>query len=150
MYGNRTTWLKEAASAGNQLVVSVNLVKAALPSWLSSYSVIPFPFYSHQVKCLLSQFPFDQRSSCVQTGQLLTTVNREEVPEPGGSADPWVPEETQSTGSQSEIPGGQHQRPATSVPRELVRSIELLTQNLGVGPAFRVLRSLFKGFKKHL
>lgn len=43
MCGNRTTWLKEATSAENQLV-SVNLVKAVLPSWLSFHSIYPFLF----------------------------------------------------------------------------------------------------------
>lgn len=50
MCGNGTKWLKEATSAGNQLVVSVNLVKSALPSSLSSYYVTHF-------LCLLSQSP---------------------------------------------------------------------------------------------
>lgn len=33
---------RSISSAGNQLVVSVNLVKAALPSWPSSYPLAPF------------------------------------------------------------------------------------------------------------
>lgn len=63
-----------------------------------------------------------------QAGQLLTTVNREEP---------------RALGSQRKLRAVVRSlNDSISVTRELVRSIELLTQNLGVGPAFRVLRSL--------
>lgn len=63
-----------------------------------------------------------------QAGQLLTMVNREEP---------------RALGSQRKLRAVVRSlNDSISVTRELVRSIELLTQNLGVGPAFKVLRSL--------
>lgn len=119
---------RSISSAGNQLVVSVNLVKAALPSWPSSYPLTPFLQSLGKVSVVTVSILTTKKLCSIQAGQLLTTVNREEP---------------RALGSQRKlraVVGSLND--SISVTRELVRSIEVLTQNLGVGPAFRVLRSL--------
>lgn len=106
--GNRTTWLKEAALAGNLLsVVSLNPVKAAVPVLypLTKFLLgIPFPFHVHPVKHLLPQSPFTHQEAVFQASQQVA-VERGEAAEPGVVRALRSQKELHSHGSQSEVRG---------------------------------------------
>lgn len=89
MCANRTTWLKEAPSAGNQLFVT-SLTRGGcsippLPSWQSSRSAYPF-FLTVAGQSVSCHSPhFTSKEAVFRAGRLPAVGNREEAVERGPS-----------------------------------------------------------------